>query len=472
MGGIDYIALLTLIIGGSLPLIVAVYLSRRYRSADDWIIGGRRIPWYVAAGTQYATAVGGGVLVAHVGIGYAWGWSDLTYIGFVCLGLVVLAILAPVLRREKFTTIPDILVHLIGQEDKVVRALGAIMAAVVPFGWCGTQIVAFGRLFSGVTGLSMEVVALIGTIISLLYVLPAGLLTVAWTDFIFAFLMLVTSLTIAGYAVSMAGGWGGITSKVPPEIWGPQGLVAVGLSTVGLWAVSIFLGTITNQLYYLRIHGATDEKAARWGVIGSIPPILLAGVYAVLVGLSVRALNPGFGVARREMAAGWFLTQIPYWLLLVFMIFGPITIITTLDSSIHSVVVNIVRDVYVALFRPSASEREVLLANRVISIILTAVVYVLAMWYPVALAWLVVTYGISAATLAAPIFIGLPLSKTKYRTAINRYSVVASIVVGAIVTYVMYVRGDPIYSGWGVLASAVTLLAVGAATMRKEGGGR
>jgi len=469
MGGIDYVALTTLIIGGSLPLIVAVYLSRHYRSADDWIIGGRRIPWYVAAGTQYATAVGGGVLVAHVGIGYAWGWSDLTYVGLVCLGLVVLAILAPTLRREKFTTVPDILTHLIRREDKVVRALGAIMAAVVPFGWCGTQIVAFGRLFSGITGLSMEVIALIGAIISLLYVLPAGLLTVAWTDFIFAFLMLATSLTIAGYAVSMAGGWEGITFRVPPELWGPQGFVAVGLTTVGLWAVSIFLGTVTNQLYYLRIHGAKDERAARWGVIGSIPPILLAGVYAVLLGLSIRALNPEFGVAKREMAAGWFLTQIPYALLLAFLIFGPITIITTLDSSIHSVVTNIVRDVYVAMFRPSASEREVLLASRALSIVLTAVVYVLAIWYPVALTWLVVTYGISAATLAAPIFIGLPLSKTKYYAAINRYSVTASIIAGAVVTYVMYVRGDPIYSGWGVLASAIVLLVVGLATMGKEG---
>jgi len=209
MSSVDYIALATMIVGCSLPLIVAFYFSRRYRSADDWLIGGRRIPWYVAAGTQYATAVGGGVLVAHVGIGYAWGWSDLTYIGLVCLGLVVLAILAPVLRREKFTTIPDILVHLIRQEDKLVRALGAILAAVVPFGWMGTQIAAFGKLFSGVTGLDMRLVALIGTVISLLYVLPAGLLSVAWTDFIFATLMLATSLTIAGYAVAMAGGWEG-----------------------------------------------------------------------------------------------------------------------------------------------------------------------------------------------------------------------------------------------------------------------
>jgi SSS family solute:Na+ symporter len=341
MSSTDYVALTVMIVGCSLPLMVAFYFSRRHRSADDWLIGGRRIPWYVAAGTQYATAVGGGVLVAHVGIGYAWGWSDLTYIGLVCLGLVVLAIMAPMLRREKFTTIPDILVRLVRREDKLVRALGAILAGVVPFGWMGTQITAFGKLFSGITGLDMRLVALIGAVISLLYVLPAGLLSVAWTDFIFSFLMLATSLTIAGYAVAMAGGWGGITAKVPAELWGPQGFVAAGLTTVGLWTVSIFLGTITNQLYYLRIHGAKDEKAARWGIIGSIPPILIAGLYAVLVGLSVRALNPGFTVAQREMAAGWLLTQLPYALVLVFLIFGPITIITTLDSSVHSVVANI-----------------------------------------------------------------------------------------------------------------------------------
>jgi len=465
---IDPIALTTLIIGASLPLIVAIYFSLRYRSVDDWIIAGRRLPWYVAAGTQYATAVGGGVLVAHVGIGYAWGWSDLTYIGLVGLGLIVLALLAPWLRRERFTTVPDILIGLIGRESKVVRALGAVLAAVVPFGWVGTQIVAFGKLFSGVIGLDMPTTALIGAIISLLYVIPAGLLSVAWTDFIFAFVMLVTSFIIAGYAVYMAGGWGGIVAKVPSELWGPQGFVAVGMSTVALWTVSIFLGTITNQLYYLRIHGAKDERSGRFGVLGSIPPILLAGVYAVLVGLSIRALNPGFSVAQREMAAGWFLTQIPYGLLLVYLLFGSITIITTLDSSIHSVVTNITRDVYQLLLKPKASERELLLVNRVLSVILTIVIYLLAMYWPEALGWLVVTYGISAATLASPILIGYALRNTRYRGIINNYSVVISMLVGALITYVAYVAGNPVYSGCGTLASALTLIVVGALTLPKS----
>lgn len=83
---------------------------------------------------------------------------------------------------------------------------------------------------------------------------------------------------------------------------------------------------------------------------------------------------------------------------------------------------------------------------------------------------MVVTYGISAATLASPIFLGYVLTKTRYRGAINSYSVLAGVLAGAVVTYVTYVRGDPVYSGWGVLASALALLIVGALTIpRKQG---
>lgn len=32
-------------------------------SADDWEVGGRELPLYVVVGTQFATAMGGGILV-------------------------------------------------------------------------------------------------------------------------------------------------------------------------------------------------------------------------------------------------------------------------------------------------------------------------------------------------------------------------------------------------------------------------
>ena len=39
-------------------------------SADDWEVGGRELPLYVVVGTQFATAMGGGILVGQVGNGF------------------------------------------------------------------------------------------------------------------------------------------------------------------------------------------------------------------------------------------------------------------------------------------------------------------------------------------------------------------------------------------------------------------
>ena len=46
---------------------IAFYFQRRTKTAEDWAMGGRSLPSYVIVFTQFATLVGGGVLVGHVG---------------------------------------------------------------------------------------------------------------------------------------------------------------------------------------------------------------------------------------------------------------------------------------------------------------------------------------------------------------------------------------------------------------------
>ena len=56
--------------------LLSLLVSRRGRKAaagsanDDWNIGGRSLPLYVVIGTQFASAMGGGVLVGQVGNAY------------------------------------------------------------------------------------------------------------------------------------------------------------------------------------------------------------------------------------------------------------------------------------------------------------------------------------------------------------------------------------------------------------------
>src|SRR5699024_7395849 len=169
--------------------LISFYVGKRAKSNDSWVVGGRNLPLYVIAFTQYATAVGGGVLVAHVGIAYAWGvavvWYELFVIvglliiaifagwlrrrslstipegvSFFCLwlvvffGFVIIAIFAGSLRRRSFSTIPVVFTKLYG-EHRLMLPLVAMAVIVVPFGWLATQFIAFANLFNAVTGIGI-----------------------------------------------------------------------------------------------------------------------------------------------------------------------------------------------------------------------------------------------------------------------------------------------------------------------------
>lgn len=69
----------------AVSFILSLVVSRRGKKAsagdatDDWNIGGRSLPLFVVIGTQFASAMGGGVLVGQVGNAYNNGLAMLIY---------------------------------------------------------------------------------------------------------------------------------------------------------------------------------------------------------------------------------------------------------------------------------------------------------------------------------------------------------------------------------------------------------
>ena len=171
------IILFSLLTLGSMAAF-SIYLGKRIKNNDDWAVGGRNLPWYVIVGTQYATAIGGAFLVAHVGLGYGSGWFPITYGLFAVLGLLTIAAMAKWLRTEGFSTIPDILKKIFGY-NKVLIAIGAFASIIVPLAASSTQLISFGKLFSSITGLNTQFLIIIFAILSVIMVLPAGLKSVA-----------------------------------------------------------------------------------------------------------------------------------------------------------------------------------------------------------------------------------------------------------------------------------------------------
>ncbi len=436
----------------------SIYLGKK-SSNSDWAVGGRNLPLYVIVGTQYATAMGGGMLVAHVGIGYSNGWAAMTYGCLVAAGLMLLGIIAKWLRQQNFTTIPDIIGDLYGN-NKILLLMTSILTMVVPFGWICTQLVAFGKLYSGLTGIPQNWLMVIFALISLAFVLPAGLKSVAWTDFIFGCFMIIVSFISLGIIFKTGNGWSNILTKVPEEIAKfPKGMGSVGGLTILLWALSIIPGTLTNQMYYQRVFATDKVSSVRKSLIISGLVIISADIWAAIMGISIRSLNGGL---EPEAASGWFLTQVPTWFLAIYSGFLVVTIMSTIDSAIHSISVNLTQDVYKKLINPKADDKKLHHLSKIYSVIIAIVAVALSILYPKALDWVIATYAFSAAGLLFPIFAGILLRDKHILTA---KGVIGSIFCGFIGCAIGMAKKSTIpYVIYGLIGSFLGLFIISAIT--------
>ncbi|WP_101912500.1 sodium:solute symporter family protein [Megasphaera vaginalis (ex Bordigoni et al. 2020)] len=437
-------------------LLVAVLISwwvGRKSTGSDWAVAGRSLPLYVIVGTQFATAQGGGFLTAHVGNGYAGGWSALTYGLFVAIGMWVICLIAKWMRSQEFSTIPDIMERLYGK-NKTLTVISSFLTMVVPFGWVIGNLIAFGKLYSGLTGLSTTTLVLAFAVISLLLVLPAGLKSVAWADFFFGCLMGLICLATLYFLYDMGGGFGNVMAKVPDNLKSfPGGMASLGWGTVILWFMAVIPGSLTNQMYFQRIFAAKDINYVKMSLFLSGVVIIISEIWASLFGMGIRAMNPGL---EREMATGWFLTQIPVWFLALYAGLIVSAIMSTVASGIQSVALNAVNDIYKKILNPGATENDMKHKSKIISVIVTFLAVAIALVYPRVLNVIVATYAFSAAGLMFPIFAGVLLRRKNLITA---KSVIISMIVGFIVCFGAMLMETVIpYAIYGLAGSGIALI--------------
>lgn len=435
-------------------VVFSFAVGRRHNKAEDWETGGRSLPVYVVAGTQLATLMGGGVLVGQVGIAYANGWSTITYGVLSAVGLVPLVIMAKWLRQGKLSSLPDVLTKLYGR-NRLMGLIAIVMSFVIPFGWLISNLVAFGNLFALITDISPKLLIPIMGVLCLGFVMPAGLTSVAWTDFIFGVGMVVLAAVTTVFVLREAGGWSTVRDSLPTEVASfPEGMGAVGTLTIIFWLFAVMPGNLTNQQVYQRVFAADNTRSARTGLIVAAVLYLGALVWAGVMGMSVRAMNPNLD--NPELALGWLLTQIPTWLLAVFAAFIVGTIMSTASSAVQSVVVNITKDVYRDYIAPDVTASEMLRLSRIASVVVVFVGVLLAVFYQQALAWLVMTFAYSVSAMLMPILLGFALRRTSF---LNTFGAIGGMLSGVICAAVAHIAGTQMpYVAFGLAGSLVGLV--------------
>ncbi len=202
---LDWMVIL-LYLGGSAGIGLYVYLKEKKQTNDDFFLGSRRIPWWAAGLSLYAT---GTSAISFIGIpakSFATNWQILAQnvIGMFTIGFVAVFIV-PLIRRLNVTSVYE---YLEMRFHPSIRVLASALNILIQLGGRMSVVLYLPALaLSAVTGLNVIWSILLMGAVTIAYTLLGGMKAVIWTDVLQVFVMLGGAFFAIGYVIySIDGG--------------------------------------------------------------------------------------------------------------------------------------------------------------------------------------------------------------------------------------------------------------------------
>ncbi len=327
------------IVGGYfiLVLILGIFHARRKEKTDeDFLIAGRRLSLIPFVATLVSTFYGGilgiGEFVYRYGI-ISWITQGLFYYFFAA---VYALFLAGKIRTKVQFTLPDQLYDSYGKSAGLLGALVAfLMVTPAPY------VLMIGVLLNLFLGWPLWLAILLGTLLSVVYVLFGGLYSVVKTDILQFFLMFLGFAIVLPFAWSHLGSPGHILSQLPPNHLKLTGYFSI--QQILAWGF-IALWTIVSPSFYQRCSAATSQKTARNGILISIGFWFLFDMMTLAAGFYARVGFPGINPLMAYPVLG---NAVLPALLKGFFVVGLLaTIMSTLDSYTFLAAITLGRDFY------------------------------------------------------------------------------------------------------------------------------
>ena len=265
-----------LVLSGYFAILIAtgVWFSRKsLQNADDYFLGGRKMPTWAVAISILATSLSAATFVGGPQQAYT---GDLTYlssnIGGIIAACIVAAVFIPAFYKRRVSTVYQLLDHRFGPRAKQVASwsymLGRIMAsgARIYIGALPMALILFEGT-QGSTAIWHVVVAIwVMTLVGIAYTLIGGISSVIWTDVIQTFVFLGAALAaIALLLHKIPADPGTIldalrTAQTPT---GENKLTLISLSTNPAAGYTIFTAVIGFTLLGIASYGTDQDLVQR-----------------------------------------------------------------------------------------------------------------------------------------------------------------------------------------------------------------
>nr|AGF93588.1 sodium/proline symporter family protein [uncultured organism] len=379
-------------IGGM--LLIGYYYYRQNENISDYFLGGRSLNPYVTALSAQASDMSGWLLMGFPGAIYAGGFNGM----WIGIGLAIGTYLNwqfTAQRLRRYTeivdsiTIADYFENRFKDNSRALRIVTALAILIFFTIYVSSGLVAGGLLFENILGVNYRLAVVLAVIIIGLYTFLGGFLAVSWTDFVQGALMVLALLIVPIALIYLRGGLSEVMNQIGsinPDLLDAGKIVSYD-STEVQWVTTSenmsFISLISLLGWGLGYFGMPHILVRFMGIKSAkqIPVSQFVGVTWVVVSLIGAVFVGILGIIAAPKALQntetVFLVLLQKlfnpWVAGVFLAAVLAAIMSTIDSQLLVSSSALAEDFYKALFRPEASQKELLWVSRLAVLLITVI---------------------------------------------------------------------------------------------------
>lgn len=294
---------ITIFIGYFVVILGIGFLAGRGegKNTKEYFLAGGKLPWYIIGASLVAGSVNSEQMVGTVGIAWKEGMKIVNWeIWGLPIVPFMLFMFLPIFLRNKISTVPEFMEKRFGPACRNYVTIVTVFYYV----FASLTVAVYGGAItiSAYFGFSMHY-AIWGIItFTAIYTIYGGLSSVAWTDLIQTFLIIVGGVMLFYFAYSKTEGFAAMEAA-NPERWH---LIQPASDMIIPWPgliihtmTTLFFYYICNQVLMQKILAARSERDARVGTIFCIVlnaprPLVtaMAGLLAFYIVKETQVENP------------------------------------------------------------------------------------------------------------------------------------------------------------------------------------
>jgi SSS family solute:Na+ symporter len=410
-----------------LIFISLFFVKKAVNSFEEYSLAGRSLSFVYIFLSYLGTWLSGGVILGLAASAFKWGFYQYWIIGAAyCFGFLTGPLFVTRIHKLKLYTLGDFFALRYPEHAQVIRILVSATIILRNITIIGAQLSAIGFLFMITLGTSFLKSVFMVMSIMVIYTGLSGLRGIVATDMIQGLLQAVGMPVLLFFIYHQAGGWNNIM-EFYSNIGGSHYMNLFG-GLGGLKKIAVFF--VAPGLYFIfddqtnwqRIHASQNDKVAFWGYLTPICAALLWLLFPCFIGVFGKVIFPHF--TAFTVALFDYVFHLPTAVAALILVSFISAAMSTSDSYLLACGLTFSRDIYQKVFRPSASDHELIWASR-LAILFTG----LLAFSSCILIYDIFSLYISGAFLSGSIIV-LPYLYTWFSRRMNSAGVIAGIIAG------------------------------------------